>query len=216
MNKLTSNDYHLGHLEAFPFFFRYRLCICGYYSANTSPRPAFIAVLITRIHNMFSQYLIPLQLRSSGSNRHTSLGFITHLQEQANGQTDSQDEPQHKPEEQMELNRNVNLLAGLASILSVVDHGALAVEAIGGLAEDAHSMLTASIGVSLAVFLCCKAATGQWQGALLMSSRQERVGRRLFREQLGSLAGVGCYQEHGDGISLVDLLKLGKEGLKQE
>lgn len=158
--------------------------------------------------------LISLQLSTCGSDGDTSLGLITHLQDQPDRQSNSKEESQDEPEEEMELNGDIDLVTDLASVLCVVDLGALAVVAVGGHTEDTGSLLAASVGVGLALGFRGEAVSCSWQSALEDISRCSAL--LLCREQLRALTGVGGHQEDGCGVSLVNLLKLGNEGLQWE
>lgn len=114
----------------------------------------------------------------------------------------------------MELDRDIDLVTGLASVLCVVDLGALAVVAVGSHTEDASSLLAASVGVGLAFGLRGEAVTCSWQSALEDISRCGAL--LLCREQLRSLTSVGGHQEDGCGVGLVNLLKFGNESLQRE
>jgi hypothetical protein len=154
--------------------------------------------------------LISLQLSPCGSDGDTALGLVTHLQDQTNGKGNSKEESQAKPEEEVELDREIDLVTVLATVLGVVDLGALAVVAVGGLTENTGSLLAASSSVGLAVGLGLETVSCSWQSAL------ENITRcRALREHFRSLTSVGGHQEDGRGVGLVNLLKLGKEGLQR-
>lgn len=159
--------------------------------------------------------LIPLQLRSSWSNGNTSLRLVTHLKDQTNSQNHGQNKSEDEPEEKMELDRDVNLLAGFASVLRVVRLGTLAVVAVRGHAQDTLSMLTASVRAGLTIDLGLEAsrASGGGQGPLPVVGAALSPVAVLVRKEFRSLVGAGLNQNDGSGIGLVDLLEFWDEGL---
>jgi hypothetical protein len=58
----------------------------------------------------------------------------------------------------MELDRDINLVAFGTAILCSVDLGALAMVAVGSLAENTSAMFIASVGVGLAIRFSCIAS----------------------------------------------------------
>lgn len=118
----------------------------------------------------------------------------------------------------MELDRDINLVAGRATVLSVVDPLALAVVAAGRCAQHTPAVLVAVVGAGLALGLGDEAGTAGRQGALHLVGAVSAVkscGGGVGSEHLGALAGGGGDQEDGGGVGLVDLLKLWDEGLDQ-
>jgi hypothetical protein len=116
----------------------------------------------------------------------------------------------------MELNRDINLVTCLATVLGVVDLRTLAVIAVGGHTEDASTMLVALVGIVLAIHFILKAGrTGrEGQGSLHVVAGLTLVVLR--GKEFRSLKSVGFVQEDSNGIGPVDLLKFRNKSLEGE
>lgn len=162
--------------------------------------------------------LISLELRTRRADWHPSLRLVAHLHDQPHSHGDCQNQSQHQPEEQVELDRDIDLVAGWAPVLGGVDLHALAVVAVGRGAQHTPATLVAAVGVGLAFGLGHEARAAGGQGALHLVGVVGALflgGGSFGSKHLGALASGGCDHKDSGGVGLVDLLKLWDESLSR-